>query len=376
MSASRGPTLRSLLHRCWKVVRAWAPWLLVVVLLALLVKTINPQALWASAGQIRWVYCLPIGVAFLLYLFLRAVRWHLLLQPLRVPNSLLDSLLLFTGAQAATLVPAGQFLLPVLQKSQHGTLIRRSAATVLVQELVFGLLLIPAALPGLPFYEQAGWFLLASFLLSFVAGVALLQEQVASVGLRLMRKIPLVRRFVPELSELRAHVVVVARTSRAVWGSALELASIAAMGTALYIALLALGVSVGWVGALATYAFGASVGMISSLPGGLGANEDVSVFLLTRMGLAAGPAGVATLLFRAETLLLGTLAGWGVLLIFRRRLRIHPSLRGLLEAIRRGETELETLEESPIPDEGPLDEPAREEELKRLEQQREGRNTG
>src|SRR5579885_184001 len=334
MPARRGITWKGILLSLWKRIRPWIPWLIVVALLYLLIKAVNPSALWAAAGHIQWAYCLPLAGAFFLYLALRAFRWHLLMKPLRAPNSVLDSLLLFTGAQAATLVPAGQFLLPVLQKSQHGTLIRRSAATVLVQELVFGLLLIPAALPGLPFYEQAGWFLLASFLLSFVAGVALLREQVASVGLRLMRKIPLVRRFVPELSELRAHVVVVARTSRAVWGSALELASIAAMGTALYIALLALGVSVGWVGALATYAFGASVGMISSLPGGLGANEDVSVFLLTRMGLAAGPAGVATLLFRAETLLLGTLAGWGVLLIFRRRLRIHPSLRGLLEAIR------------------------------------------
>jgi uncharacterized protein (TIRG00374 family) len=275
------------------------------------------------------------------------------------------------GAQAATLVPAGQFLLPVLQKSQYGTLIRRSAATVVVQELVFSLLLIPASLPDAPLYHQAGWFLLATFLLSFFAGIALLQERVANVGLKLLRRIPLLRRFAPELTELRTQVVVVARTSKAIWGSTLELASIAAMGTALYLAILALGTPIAWIGALATYALGASVGTLSSLPGGLGANEDVSVFLLTRMGLAAGPAGVAILLFRAETLLLGTLVGWGVLIFFRRRFRIHPSLRGLLEAVQRGESELETLQESPIPDEGPLDEPAREAELERLEHERE-----
>ena len=371
MGTLRSNTLRELLRHCGKIVRTWGPWLLVLALLYLLVTIINPRELWASAGGIRWVYCLPIAGAFLLYLLLRAVRWHLLLRPLRVPNSLLDSLLLFTGAQAATLVPAGQFLLPVLQKSQHGTLIRRSAATVLVQELIFGLLLIPAALPDVPMYHQAGWFLLASFLLSFLVGVALLQEKVAGAGLRLVRKVPLLRRFAPELTELRAQVVV-ARTSQAVLGSALELASIAAMGTALYLALLALGTSVGWIGAMAIYAFGASIGMLSALPGGLGVNEDVSVFLLTRMGLTVGPAVVATLLFRAETLLLGTLAGWGVLIFFRRRFRIHPSLRGLLEAVQRGETELETPRESPVPDEGPLDEPAREEELKRLERHREG----
>ena len=370
MNARRGVAFKHVLLRVWKGVRAWAPWLLVALLLYLLVKAVNPSALWAAAGHIQWAYCLPLAGAFFLYLALRALRWHLLMKPLRAPNSVLDSLLLFTGAQAAVLIPGGQFLLPILQKSQHGTLIRRSAATILVQELIFTILLIPAALPDLPFYRNAGWFLLAAFLISFVAGVALLQERVARLGVQIMHRIPLLRKFAPEFDEMRRHVVLVARTREAVLGSAVDLASIAAMGTALYIALVAIGSSVGWVGALATFAFGASVGGISALPGGLGATEDISVLLLVRMGLAAGPAGVATLLFRAETLLLGTLAGWAALIIFRRRFRINPSLKGLLEAIQKGEEEIETLHESPIPAEGPLDEPAREEELKRLEEQR------
>jgi uncharacterized protein (TIRG00374 family) len=369
-------TLRCVLLRFWKVVRAWGPWLLVLALLYLLVRAIHPTVLWASAGQIQWVYCLPLAGAFLLYLLLRAVRWHLLLHPLRVPNSLLDSILLFTGAQAAVLVPAGQFLLPVLQKSQHGTLIRRSAATVIVQELVFGLLLIPAALPDLSLYRQAGWFLLVAFLLSFLAGIALLHERTANLGLKLMHKIPLLRRFATEFAELRTQVMVVARTKEAIWGSLLELVSIAAMGTALYLALLALGVSIRWEGALATFAFGASVGALSSLPGGLGVNEDISVLLLVRMGLAAGPAGVATLLFRAETLLLGTLAGWGVLLLFRRRFRIHPSLRGIVEAVQKSEAEVETGQELPLPVEGPLEEPALEEEWEKLEEKLEEQGEG
>ena len=373
MSARRGVTFKSVLLRLWKRARPWIPWLIVAALLYLLFRTINPGALWAAAGKIQWIYCLPLTGAFFLYLALRALRWHLLMKPLRAPNSVVDSLLLFTAAQAAVLIPGGQFLLPVLQKSQHGTLIRRSAATILVQELIFTVLLIPAALPGLPFYKNAGWFLLAAFLISFVAGFALLQEQIARFGVRVMHKIPLLRAFAPEFDELRQHVALVARTREAVLGSAADMASIAAMGTAFYIALVAIGASVGWVGALATFALGASVGGISALPGGLGATEDISVLLLVRMGLEAGPAGDATLLFRAQTLLLGTLAGVGALILFRQRFRIHPSLKGLAEAIQRSEEEMTTQQESPIPDEGPLDEPAREEELKKLlEEQHKG----
>lgn len=375
MNARGGFSIKCVLRRVWKGVRGWIPWLIVVALLYLLFKAVNPAVLWAAAGHIQWVYCLPLAGAFFLYLALRAFRWHLLMKPLRAPNSILDSLLLFTGAQAAVLIPGGQFLLPVLQKSQHGTLIRRSAATILVQELIFTVLLIPAALPDLPLYKNAGWFLLAAFLISFVAGVALLQEQVARFGVNLMHKIPLLRKFAPEFDEMRRHVALVARTKEAILGSAVDLASIAAMGTALYIALVAIGASVGWVGALATFAFGASVGGISTLPGGLGATEDISVLMLARMGLDAGSAGVATLLFRAETLLLGTLAGWAALILFRRRFRINPSLRGLMEAIQRSEEEVEMRPEPPIPAEGPLDEPAREEELKKLEQQREEQRT-
>ncbi|HEU5198890.1 MAG TPA: lysylphosphatidylglycerol synthase transmembrane domain-containing protein [Ktedonobacterales bacterium] len=369
MRARRGITWKGILLYVWKRARPWIPWLIVVALLYLLVKAVNPSALWAAAGHIQWAYCLPLAGAFFLYLALRALRWHLLMKPLRAPNSVLDSLLLFTAAQSAVLIPGGQFLLPVLQKSQHGTLIRRSAATILVQELIFTILLIPAALPDLPFYKNAGWFLLAAFLISFVAGFALLQEQVARFGVRVMGKLPLLRRFASHFDELRQHVAMVARTREAILGSAVDLASIAAMGTAFYIALIAVGASVGWVGALATFAFGASVGGISALPGGLGATEDISVLMLVRMGLDAGSAGVATLLFRAETLLLGTLAGWGALLIFRRRFRIHPSLRGLLEAIQKSEEEVATQEEPIIPDEGPLDEPAHEEELEKLEEE-------
>jgi uncharacterized membrane protein YbhN (UPF0104 family) len=350
------------LHYIWKLLRPWLPWIAVIALLYLLVASVHPAALLAAAGRIRWEYCVPLAGAFFLYLILRAIRWHLLMKPLGAPNSLLDSLLLFTGAQAAVLVPAGQLLLPVLQKSQYGTLIRRSAATVMVQELVFGILLIPAALPDLPFYQNAGWFLLVAFLFSFLAGTLLLQRHTAQVGLRLMQQIPFLRAHVPKFEELRITCVLVARTREAILGSALDWASIAAMGTAFYIALVALNAPVGWVGGLATFAFGASAGTVSALPGGLGANEDISTLLLVRLGMAPGPAGVATLLFRAETLVLGTVVGWLVLFIFRDRFGIHPSFRGLLAVVRKGEeevvTEIRKIEREVIQHLGGREEPA------------------
>jgi uncharacterized membrane protein YbhN (UPF0104 family) len=78
---------------------------------------------------------------------------------------------------------------------------------------------------------------------------------------------------------------------------------------------------------MGTYAFGNAVATLSALPGGLGANEDASTAVLGHLGLAAGPAAAATLIFRAITLLLGTFLGWGVLLLCRRRFNMHDGIK-------------------------------------------------
>src|SRR2546423_10206199 len=150
----------TMLKALWKRIAPWLPWVGVLVLLALLIQTVHPAALAAALRHAQLWLLLPVVGCVLAAMVLRGIRWHLLLQAIAAPNTLSDSIILFTAAQAALLVPGGQFLLPVLQRSQHGTLVRRCAPTILVQELVYGLLVLPAALPGVPPYHPAGWRLL------------------------------------------------------------------------------------------------------------------------------------------------------------------------------------------------------------------------
>ncbi len=121
-------------------------------------------------------------------------------------------------------------------------------------------------------------------------------------------------------------------------GTVLDMGAIALAGLGFYLALLAVGATgFSWIDGTAVYALGSAVGTLSALPGGLGANEDVSTLVLTHLGLAAGPAAAATLLFRVVNLVMGTASGWLVLLLARRRWRLHPSPEGLLQAIRGAE---------------------------------------
>ena len=345
-----------MLKALWKRIAPWLPWAGVLVLLALLIQAVHPAALGAALRHAQLWLLLPVVGCVLAAMVLRGIRWHLLLQAIAAPNTLPDSIILFTAAQAALMIPGGQFLLPVLQRSQHGTLVRRSAPTILVQELVYGLLVLPAALPGVPPYHPAGWMLLIAFLFNAGTGAFLLQRRVLRWGLGLVERIPFLRSRVSDVGELQEHFVTVASSKAAVWGTVFDMAAIGLAGFGLYLSLRAVGaLQITWVESTAVYALGSSVGTLSALPGGVGANEDVSTLVLSHLGLAAGPAAAATLLFRASNLIVNTGVGWIVLLLARRRLKVRPSMKGLAAAVRGAEKQAV---------QGPRAEPAPERHLK------------
>lgn len=327
-----------MLKALWDRAHPVLPWVLVVALLWLLVQAVHPAALWVALQRASLWLVAPIVGCAALGLLLRGIRWHLLLDAIDAPNTMEDSIILFTAAQAAVLLPGGQFLLPVLQRSQHGTLIRHSVPTILVQELIFGLLMLPAALPGVPPYHPAGWMLLIAFVFNAGTAVFLLQSRLVEWVLGLVDHLPFIRDHVHNVAELQQHFVLVARNPATGWGTFLDMGTIALSGLGFYLSLRAVhAADVGWLDSMAIYALGSSVGTISMLPGGLGANEDVSTLALSRLGIAAGPAAAGTLLFRVVNLLVNMLVGWTVLILARRRLKVHPTPRGIARAVRGAE---------------------------------------
>src|SRR5919204_784743 len=110
----------TMLKALWKRIAPWLPWAGVLVLLALLIQAVQPAALVAALRHANLWLLPPVVGSVLAALVLRGIRWHLLLKPIAAPNTLWDSLILFTAAQAALMIPGGpggQFLLPVLQRS-------------------------------------------------------------------------------------------------------------------------------------------------------------------------------------------------------------------------------------------------------------------
>jgi uncharacterized membrane protein YbhN (UPF0104 family) len=339
-------------HKIWPLVRPWLPWLSIVILLFLLIQAVHPASLLAALRHAQLWLLIPVLGCGLVSLILRSIRWHLLLKAIRAPNSLLDSIILFSAAQAALLVPGGQFLLPVLQRSQYGTLIRRSAPTILVQELVYGLLVLPAALPGVPPYHPAGWLLLVALLFNAGTAFALLNGSILRRIVAAAHHSPLLRNHIGNLNEMQQHVATVASSRWAIYGTLFDMAAIAFAGLGLLLSLRAVGaLQITWIDSMAVYALGSAVGTLSALPGGIGANEDISTLVLHNMGLNAGTAAAATLLFRVVNLLMGTIIGWVVLALASSRLKVHPSFAGIAQAVRGAEEKVVEGKQPPKPPE-------------------------
>jgi uncharacterized membrane protein YbhN (UPF0104 family) len=203
-----------------------------------------------------------------------------------------------------------------------------------VQDLLFGLLVLPAAVPGVPPYPPAAGLLVVAFLFNAGTGLMLWQGWVRRRGLRLGQHVPVLRDHVRTLAEVQESFVTVATSPTALWGALLDMGAIGLAGLGLWLCLLAVGAThTPWIASVAIYGLGTSARTLSALPGGVGANEDVSTLVLTHMGVAAGTAAAAMLLFRATTVLMRMAIGWLVLLVASPRLKIQMSPGGLVTAI-------------------------------------------
>jgi uncharacterized membrane protein YbhN (UPF0104 family) len=153
-------------------------------------------------------------------------------------------------------------------------------------------------------------------------------------GLRLGQHVPVLRDHVRTLAEVQESFVTVATSPTTLWSALLDMGAIGLASLGLGLCLRAVGATdTSWTASVAIYGLGTSAGTQSALPGGVGANEDVSTLVLTHMGVAAGTAAAAMLLFRATTVLMRMAIGWLVLLVASPRLKIQMSPGGPVTAI-------------------------------------------
>ncbi|MGA8017102.1 MAG: lysylphosphatidylglycerol synthase transmembrane domain-containing protein [Candidatus Dormiibacterota bacterium] len=307
------------LHRA----RLLIPPALGVTAIVFLVLAIDPSAFGHAITHFRWALIPAIVAVSLGYYVVQGIRWYFLLVEVGIRLPMRDVVLINLAGQATALLPLGELTRAVLVAQASGADFGAAVAAETVQELIYTLLLILFAVPALVAVPHALGGVVAILIviaaifvgMSWCPAYRWLRAAVAHT--------PLLKRLLHEVDELHNDLVVlVRRPSTFVW-SWLSALQAAAMITALWLVTEAVAPGqLSWKSAALVYAVSNVAGLLSLIPGGIGAYEGSVIGLLVGFGLNPGVAAAVAVVQRLASQGLGTLVGFGSYSVAKRRLHL------------------------------------------------------
>lgn len=285
-----------------------------------LVVAVDPRQFANAASRFDRRAIPAVVVLSLGYYVLQGVRWHFLLRAVGVPIALGDTVLLNLAGQSMGLLPFGELTRAVLVCEVCDAELGAVVATITIQELIYTLVIIAAAVPGALAHPGAGGGVVTALALTLLVFVILTVPAVFTAVRAVVAHLPLLRRYVADIDELQRDTVVLLRRWDTFAGSLLSV-----VGALMAISLFWLVVHsldpgfLSWHDAAFVYAVSHVVGAITFSPGGLGSFEASTVGLLVAIGASVSLAAAAAVLQRGADKGLATVVGLVALLIARRR---------------------------------------------------------
>jgi glycosyltransferase 2 family protein len=294
-----------------------------VAAIAALATAVDPTQFSRAIEHFRVAVLPAIVLVSLAYYLLQGVRWHQLLRAVGIRIELGDTVLLNFAGQATALLPLGELTRAVLVTEETGAEFGAVVATVTVQELLYTMVLIAFAVPGLIAVPHALSGVSAALGITMLIFVALSWCPAYRVLRALVERTPVLRRFTHEVDELHNDTVLLMRHRSTLTGMWISVLQAAATITTLW--LVAEAVAPGaltWRDAALVYAVSNVAGALSLIPGGIGAYEASVVGLLVTFGMNPGVAAAVALVHRFADKGLATGVGFAAYFVARRRLHV------------------------------------------------------
>jgi glycosyltransferase 2 family protein len=278
-------------------------------------------------GSFRWTMIPAILGFTLLNYLLRGMKWDYYLRRIGLGDgvSRFDSGLIFTAGMVMAVTPGklGEVFKSYLLRRVNGSAVSISAPIVLAERLTDGLAMLLLMALGLTLYPPAR-ILFVVLLVASLAGILITQNRQLSLALiAFIERLPLGGKIGPKLRNIYTSTTQLLDWRILLISTVISVISWGFECVAFYYVLAGLGVSGTPLLLLqATFIFAASTlfGLVSFLPGGLGASEVSSVGLLVALvGQSASAATSATIIIRFCTLWFGVMLGAIALAWFGRR---------------------------------------------------------
>jgi uncharacterized protein (TIRG00374 family) len=306
-------------HHVW----TWAGGAVGLGGIAALIEVINPATLGFALQRLNLVLIPAIVVGSIGYYVLQGVRWQFLLRDVGARLPMGETVLLNMAGQVTTLLPLGELTRVVLAARAAKVPFSDALATVTVQELIYGLLLVVVAVPGMFEFHLSPVIPIAALLLALLALVILTVPPVFCTLHSVMSRILGLRRLLDPLDELQAGTAGLLHRFDTIGWSVIALVQVAAMTTVFYLVVSALAPgALSWPEAASIYAASSITGAISLIPGGLGASEATFAGLLIVAGMAPADAIAVSLMQRMADQGVATISGLAAFLLARHRYHI------------------------------------------------------
>jgi len=264
-----------------------------------------------------WALLPLIIIGTVINYWLRWLKWDYYLRYLKLDRDIDRSTsgLIFTAGLVMSVTPGkmGEVLKSFLLRQRNGTPISRSAPIVLAERLTDGIAMLLLMGLGLTLYPPARPLFVILVLLTII-GIMIVQRQTLALAIiRMIARLPLGQRLAPRLETIYTTTAQLLHWRILLISTVISVVSWGFECLAFFWVLIGVGSTPSWLLLLqATFIFAASTlfGLVSFLPGGLGASEVSSVgLLLALVGLSASAATTATIVIRFCTLWFGVLLG-------------------------------------------------------------------
>jgi len=288
-----------------------------------LVVASNPSALGRAIARFNLLLIAPILALSASFYVLQGLRWYFLLRDVGARVSPGDSILLNIAGQSTSMLPLGELTRAVFAAEACDVEFGEVVATVTVQELIFMLLLILIAVPGVLSIHRALPGLIVALVGIAAVFVMLVVPPCFHLVHRLVERTPVLRRYTGQVERLRQETVVLLHQPKTLGWSVLSLLGAGAGISLFWLVVRGLGGrDLSWP--MASFILAASyvAGAVSLIPGGIGAAEASVVGLLIAAGIDPATATAAALLQRLADKGFATLMGFIAYAIARRRFQL------------------------------------------------------
>ncbi len=257
----------------------------------------------------------------------RFVRWLYYLKVLKVSVPLGQNVAIFAAGLSMTISPGklGEVLKSVFVRQASGAPIARTAPAVVAERATDGTGMVLWGFIGAFALNLPPWTMLA-FLGVAVFGIAVLRSKTLSLlAERVLLKLPFLDRLAPHLRSFHGASNELLGARPLLIGTTISFLSWGLECLGVYLCAEGLGADAGFLMVTFVFAVSSLLGVLSMIPGGIGAVEAGLALQFVRLAeMSTGLAGALTFVIRLATLWWATLLGILGLLLVRRMLGGAP----------------------------------------------------